>query len=164
MVTPWNFPAAMATRKLGPALAAGCTAILKPASDAPLTTLAVVHLMEEAGLPPGVVNVVVAGLVGGDRDDAARPPGAQAVVHRVHRGGPDAAQGGLRPGAPSLDGARRQRPFLVFEDADLDAALEGAMVAKMRNAGEACTAANRFLVHSTVAESSRRCWPVRWVP
>ncbi len=152
LITPWNFPAAMATRKIGPALAAGCTVILKPASDTPLTTLAVVHLMEEAGLPPGVVNVVVA--KGSSRviEQMLHDPRVRKLSFT---GSTEVGQTLLRVAADQVLNVSMElggnAPFIVFDDADLDAALEGAMVAKMRNAGEACTAANRFLVHSAVA-------------
>ena len=153
MVTPWNFPAAMATRKLGPALAAGCTTIVKPASDAPLTTLAIVHLMEQAGLPPGVVNVVVARGSSGVIEGMLRDPRVRKLSFtgstEVGRTLLNVASDQVLRVSMELGG---NAPFLVFDDADLDAALEGAMVAKMRNAGEACTAANRFLVHAAVAD------------
>ena len=153
MITPWNFPAAMATRKIGPALAAGCTAIVKPASDTPLTTLAVVHLMEEAGLPPGVVNVVVARGSSGVIEQMLHDPRVRKLSFT---GSTEVGQTLLKVAADQVLNVSMElggnAPFIVFEDADLDAALEGAMVAKMRNAGEACTAANRFLVHSSVAE------------
>ena len=153
MITPWNFPAAMATRKIGPALAAGCTAIVKPASDTPLTTLAVVHLMEEAGLPPGVVNVVVAKGSSGVIEQMLHDPRVRKLSFT---GSTEVGQTLLKVAADQVLNVSMElggnAPFIVFEDADLDAALEGAMVAKMRNAGEACTAANRFLVHSSVAE------------
>ena len=153
MVTPWNFPAAMATRKLGPALAAGCTAIIKPASDTPLTTLAVVHFMEEAGLPEGVVNVVIAKGSSGVVEKMLRDPRVRKLSFtgstEVGRTLLQVASDQVLRVSMELGG---NAPFLVFEDADLDAALEGAMVAKMRNAGEACTAANRFLVHASVAD------------
>jgi succinate-semialdehyde dehydrogenase / glutarate-semialdehyde dehydrogenase len=153
MITPWNFPAAMATRKLGPALAAGCTAIVKPASDTPLTTLAVVHLMEEAGLPPGVVNVVVAKGSSGVVESMLRDPRVRKLSFT---GSTEVGQSLLRVAADQVLRVSMElggnAPFVVFEDADLDLALEGAMVAKMRNAGEACTAANRFLVHASIAD------------
>ncbi|MEX2251801.1 MAG: NAD-dependent succinate-semialdehyde dehydrogenase [Acidimicrobiia bacterium] len=153
MVTPWNFPAAMATRKLGPALAAGCTTIVKPASDAPLTTLAIVHLMEQAGLPPGVVNVVVARGSSGVIENVLRDPRVRKLSFtgstEVGRTLMNVASDQVLRVSMELGG---NAPFLVFDDADLNAALEGAMVAKMRNAGEACTAANRFLVHAAVAD------------
>ena len=153
MVTPWNFPAAMATRKLGPALAAGCTTIVKPASDAPLTTLAIVHLMEQAGLPPGVVNVVVARGSSGVIEGMLRDPRVRKLSFT---GSTEVGQTLLNVASDQVLRTSMElggnAPFLVFDDADLDAALEGAMVAKMRNAGEACTAANRFLVHAAVAD------------
>jgi succinate-semialdehyde dehydrogenase/glutarate-semialdehyde dehydrogenase len=152
LVTPWNFPAAMATRKIGPALAAGCTMILKPASDTPLTALAMARILEAAGVPPGVVNVV-----------PARRSGAvvSAMLHdpRVRKlsftGSTEVGRVLLREAADQVINTSMElggnAPFVVFADADLDAAIEGAMVAKMRNAGEACTAANRFYVESSVA-------------
>jgi len=153
MVTPWNFPAAMATRKLGPALAAGCTTIVKPASDAPLTTLAIVHLMEQAGLPPGVVNVVVARGSSGVIEGMLRDPRVRKLSFT---GSTEVGQTLMKVASDQVLRVSMElggnAPFLVFDDADLDAALAGAMVAKMRNAGEAYTAANRFLVHAAVAE------------
>ena len=158
LVTPWNFPAAMATRKIGPALAAGCTVVLKPASDTPLTALALATLLEDAGVPPGVVNVV-----------PSRRSGevVSAMLHdpRVRKlsftGSTEVGRILLAEAADQVVNTSMElggnAPFLVFADADLDAAVEGAMVAKMRNAGEACTAANRFYVERTVAqEFSRR--------
>lgn len=152
LITPWNFPAAMATRKLGPALAAGCTTILKPASDTPLTALAVASLLEEAGLPGGVVNVISARGSSGVVEKLMEDPrvrklsftGSTAVGRTLLA----AASTQILRTSMELGG---NAPFIVFEDADLDQALAGAMVAKMRNAGEACTAANRFLVHASVA-------------
>jgi succinate-semialdehyde dehydrogenase / glutarate-semialdehyde dehydrogenase len=158
LVTPWNFPAAMATRKIGPALAAGCTVILKPASDTPLTALAMAEVLADAGVPPGVVNVL-----------PARRSGAvvSAMLHdpRVRKlsftGSTEVGRVLLREAADQVINTSMElggnAPFLVFADADLDAAIEGAMVAKMRNAGEACTAANRFYVESSIAgEFGRR--------
>ena len=153
LVTPWNFPAAMATRKIGPALAAGCTVVLKPASDTPLTALAVAQVLDEAGVPAGVVNVV-----------PARRSGAvvSAMVHdpRVRKlsftGSTEVGRVLLHEAADHVVNTSMElggnAPFLVFADADLDAAVEGAMVAKMRNGGEACTAANRFYVEEPVAQ------------
>jgi succinate-semialdehyde dehydrogenase/glutarate-semialdehyde dehydrogenase len=153
LVTPWNFPAAMATRKIGPALAAGCTVILKPASDTPLTALAIAALLDEAGVPPGVVNVLP-----GRRSGAI----VSAMLHdpRVRKlsftGSTEVGRLLLRESADQILNTSMElggnAPFLVFADADLDAALDGAMIAKMRNAGEACTAANRIYVQATVAE------------
>ena len=152
LVTPWNFPAAMATRKIGPALAAGCTVVLKPASDTPMTALLVAGILEEAGAPPGVVNAV-----------PSRRSGAMvsAMLHdpRVRKlsftGSTEVGRTLLHEAADNVVNASMElggnAPFVVFDDADLDAAVEGAMVAKMRNGGEACTAANRFYVQRGVA-------------
>jgi succinate-semialdehyde dehydrogenase/glutarate-semialdehyde dehydrogenase len=157
LVTPWNFPAAMATRKIGPALAAGCTVILKPASDTPLTALAMARILEDAGVPPGVVNVL-----------PARRSGAvvSAMLHdpRVRKlsftGSTEVGRVLLREAADQVINCSMElggnAPFLVFADADLDAAVDGAMVAKMRNGGEACTAANRFFVQRPVVEEFGR--------
>jgi len=157
LVTPWNFPAAMATRKIGPALAAGCTVVLKPASDTPLTALLMAKILEDAGVPAGVVNVV-----------PSRSSGTvvSAMLHdpRVRKlsftGSTEVGRLLLREAADQVVNCSMElggnAPFLVLEDADLDAAVEGAMVAKMRNAGEACTAANRFYVHESVAEEFSR--------
>jgi succinate-semialdehyde dehydrogenase/glutarate-semialdehyde dehydrogenase len=151
LVTPWNFPAAMATRKIGPALAAGCPVVLKPASDTPLTMLALMPIMEEAGVPAGVVNVipsrssgkVVSAMLHDPRVRVVSFTGSTEVGRKLLR---EAADGIVKP-AMELGG---NAPFIVFEDADIDAAIEGAMVAKMRNMGEACTSANRFYVHEKV--------------
>jgi succinate-semialdehyde dehydrogenase / glutarate-semialdehyde dehydrogenase len=158
LVTPWNFPAAMATRKIGPALAAGCTVVLKPATETPLTALAVAAILAEAGAPPGVVNVVpttrnadvVAALLADARVRKLSFTGS-TEIGRLLLG--QAAQRVVKC-SMELGG---NAPFLVFADADLDAAIEGAMIAKMRHNGEACTAANRFYVERSVAdEFSRR--------
>lgn len=151
LVTPWNFPAAMATRKIGPALAAGCPVVLKPASDTPLTMLALMPILEEAGVPAGVVNVipsrssgkVVGAMLHDPRVRVISFTGSTEVGRVLLR---EAADNIIKP-AMELGG---NAPFIVFEDADIDAAIEGAMIAKMRNMGEACTAANRFYVHETV--------------
>jgi succinate-semialdehyde dehydrogenase / glutarate-semialdehyde dehydrogenase len=158
LVTPWNFPAAMATRKIGPALAAGCTVVLKPASDTPLTALLMAKILADAGVPAGVVNVL-----------PARRSGAvvSAMLHdpRVRKlsftGSTEVGRVLLREAADQVVNCSMElggnAPFIVLDDADLDAAVDGAMIAKMRNAGEACTAANRFYVHADVAdEFSRR--------
>jgi succinate-semialdehyde dehydrogenase / glutarate-semialdehyde dehydrogenase len=145
LVTPWNFPAAMASRKIGPALAAGCTVVLKPASDTPLTALAMARVLEDAGVPPGVVNVLPA-----SRSGAV--VSAMLHDHRVRKlsftGSTEVGRLLLREAADQVVNTSMElggnAPFLVFADADLDAAVEGAMLAKMRNGGEACTAANRF--------------------
>ncbi len=157
LVTPWNFPAAMATRKIGPALAAGCTIVLKPASDTPLTALAMARILHEAGVPAGVVNVVPSRRSG---------PVVSAMLHdsRVRKvsftGSTEVGRVLLAEAADQVVNTSMElggnAPFLVFADADLDAALDGAMIAKMRNAGEACTAANRFYVEATVAEEFSR--------
>src|SRR5437868_13772083 len=153
LVTPWNFPAAMATREIGPALAAGCPVVLKPASDTPLTMLALMPALEEAGVPAGVVNVipsrssgkVVGAMLHDPRVRVVSFTGSTEVGRTLLRA---AADNVARP-AMELGG---NAPFIVFEDADIDAAIEGAMIAKMRNMGEACTSANRFLVHEKVQE------------
>lgn len=152
LVTPWNFPAAMAARKLAPALAAGCTTILKPAGETPLTALAIAQLMVEAGVPSGVVNVlpsrrsgeVVAAMLADPRVRKLSFTGSTEVGRTLL----NLANEHIVNCSMELGG---NAPFLVFADADLDAAIEGAMVAKMRNGGEACTAANRFFVHEDVA-------------
>src|SRR6186713_3748036 len=151
LVTPWNFPAAMATRKIGPALAAGCPVVLKPASETPLTMLALMPLLEEAGVPAGVVNVlpsrrsgpVVSAMLHDPRARIISFTGSTEVGRKLLH---EAADNVVKP-AMELGG---NAPFLVFEDADIDAAIGGAMIAKMRNMGEACTAANRFYVHEKV--------------
>jgi succinate-semialdehyde dehydrogenase/glutarate-semialdehyde dehydrogenase len=151
LVTPWNFPAAMATRKIGPALAAGCPVVLKPASETPLTMLALMPLLEEAGVPAGVVNVipsrrsgaVVSAMLHDPRVRVVSFTGSTEVGRKLLH---EAADNVVKP-AMELGG---NAPFIVFEDADIDAAIEGAMIAKMRNMGEACTAANRFYVHEKV--------------
>lgn len=153
LITPWNFPAAMATRKLGPALAAGCTTILKPASDTPLTTLAIVHLMQKAGLPAGVVNIMSARGSSDAVDTLLSDPRVRKLSFTGSTGVgrmllAKAANQVLKT-SMELGG---NAPFIVFEDADIDDAIDGAMVAKMRNAGEACTAANRIMVHEAVAK------------
>ncbi|MBV9970640.1 MAG: NAD-dependent succinate-semialdehyde dehydrogenase [Xanthobacteraceae bacterium] len=154
LVTPWNFPAAMATRKIGPALAAGCPVVLKPASDTPLTMLALMPIMEEAGVPPGVINVipsrssgkVVNAMLEDSRVRVISFTGSTEVGRKLLH---EAADNVVKP-AMELGG---NAPFIVFDDADIDAAIEGAMIAKMRNMGEACTAANRFYVHEAVHDA-----------
>ncbi|WP_139979981.1 NAD-dependent succinate-semialdehyde dehydrogenase [Nocardioides litoris] len=156
-VTPWNFPLAMGTRKIGPAIAAGCTMVVKPADLTPLTQLLLAALLEEAGLPPGVLNVVTTtraketseALQADDRLRKVSFTGSTAVGRVLVRQSAE----GLQRVSMELGG---NAPFLVFDDADLDAAVDGAMTAKMRNMGEACTAANRFLVHADVAEDFGR--------
>src|SRR5665213_1733130 len=157
LVTPWNFPAAMATRKIGPALAAGCTVVLKPASDTPLTALALGAMLSEAGVPAGVVNVlpsrrsgaVVSAMLHDSRVRKLSFTGSTEVGRKLlHEAADQVVNTSMELGGNA--------PFLVFADADLDAAVDGAMVAKMRNAGEACTAANRFYVASSIAEEFSR--------
>jgi succinate-semialdehyde dehydrogenase / glutarate-semialdehyde dehydrogenase len=151
-VTPWNFPAAMGARKIAPALAAGCTIVVKPAQQTPLSMLALAKILEQAGLPGGVLNVITAKHSGAVIEPLLRDPrtrklsftGSTEVGRRLIE---QSAEQVLRV-SMELGG---NAPFLVFEDADLEAALEGAMLAKMRNVGEACTAANRFHVHESLA-------------
>jgi succinate-semialdehyde dehydrogenase/glutarate-semialdehyde dehydrogenase len=153
LITPWNFPMAMGTRKIGPAIAAGCTTVIKPAQQTPLSMLALAGILREAGLPDGVLNVVTAMDAGRlmqplIQDSRARKlsfTGSTAVGRTLIE---QSAQQVLKVSL-ELGG---NAPFVVFDDADLDAAVDGAMLAKMRNGGEACTAANRFYVHSAVAE------------
>ena len=157
LVTPWNFPAAMATRKIGPALAAGCSVVLKPASDTPLTAFLIAQILDEAGVPGGVVNVV-----------ASRRSGelVSAMLHdpRVRKlsftGSTEVGKILLHEAADNVVNTAMElggnAPFLVFDDANIDEAIEGAMVAKMRNGGEACTAANRFYVQAGVADEFTR--------
>jgi succinate-semialdehyde dehydrogenase / glutarate-semialdehyde dehydrogenase len=162
LVTPWNFPAAMATRKIGPALAAGCPVVLKPAGETPLTALAIAALLSEAGVPDGVINVLT-----------SRKSGAtvSAMLHdpRVRKlsftGSTEVGRILLREAADSVINTSMElggnAPFIIFEDADIDAAVEGALIAKMRNGGEACTAANRFYVHDAVADKFNETFAAR---
>lgn len=154
LITPWNFPAAMATRKIGPALAAGCTVILKPASETPLTAYALARIGAEAGVPPGVINVLT----------TSQPGPVTAAMLDDPRVRKLSFTGSTGVGRTLLAEAARtvvscsmelggNAPFLVFDDADLSAALDGAMIAKMRNAGEACTAANRFYVQDGIHDA-----------
>ncbi|GAB3070746.1 NAD-dependent succinate-semialdehyde dehydrogenase [Phycicoccus sp. Root563] len=153
MITPWNFPLAMGTRKIGPAIAAGCTMVVKPASQTPLTMLALAELLRECGLPDGVLNVVTTSRTGDVmepliRDSRLRKLTFTGSTNIGRRLVEQSAEQLLRV-SMELGG---NAPFLVFEDADLDRAVDGAMLAKMRNIGEACTAANRFYVHESVVE------------
>ena len=162
LITPWNFPLAMAARKVAPALAAGCTAVLKPASLTPLSSLYFASLMREAGLPDGVLNVVttsrtgevVAALMADERLRKVSFTGSTAVGRTLLA---QASQNVLRT-SMELGG---NAPFIVFEDADIPAAVEGAYAAKMRNMGEACTAANRIIVHEDIAEEFTRAFVER---
>jgi succinate-semialdehyde dehydrogenase/glutarate-semialdehyde dehydrogenase len=157
LITPWNFPLAMATRKIAPALAAGCTVVIKPAELTPLTTLYFAKLLEDAGLPAGVVNVLTTSTSGAVSEPIIADlrlrklsfTGSTPVGQRLIE---QSAKGVLRT-SMELGG---NAPFVVFEDADLDKAVEGAMLAKFRNIGQACTAANRFIVHEAVAEEFAR--------
>lgn len=154
LVTPWNFPAAMATRKMAPALAAGCTCVLKPAAETPLTAFAMAALMAEAGVPNGVVNVVTTSEPGPVIDAMLADPRVRKLSFtgstQVGRTLLRSAAGQVISCSMELGG---NAPFVVFDDADIDAAVEGAMIAKMRNGGEACTAANRFYVQRGVYAS-----------
>jgi succinate-semialdehyde dehydrogenase/glutarate-semialdehyde dehydrogenase len=152
-ITPWNFPMAMGTRKIGPALAAGCTMVMKPASMTPLSMLALAQILEESGLPGGVLNLVTSSSSGKTMEPLIRDPRTRKLSFT----------GSTEVGRMLLEQASEQilkvsmelggnAPFLVFEDADLDAAVDGALLAKMRNIGEACTSANRFHVAEPVAE------------
>ena len=152
MITPWNFPLAMGTRKIGPALAAGCTMVIKPASETPLTMLALAQLMQEVGVPAGVINVITTSDSGGVMEPLIRDSRARKLTFtgstNVGRKLVEQSAEQLLRVSMELGG---NAPFIVFEDADIDKAVEGAMLAKMRNIGEACTAANRFFVHESVA-------------
>ncbi len=152
LITPWNFPMAMGTRKIGPAVAAGCTMVVKPARQTPLSMLALTKVLEEVGLPPGVLNVVTTSSSGATMEPLIRDPRLRKLSFtgstEVGRKLVAQASEQLLRVSMELGG---NAPFLIFEDADLDAAVEGAMLAKMRNIGEACTAANRFHVAEPVA-------------
>jgi succinate-semialdehyde dehydrogenase/glutarate-semialdehyde dehydrogenase len=154
LITPWNFPAAMATRKIGPAVAAGCTMILKPASATPLSALAIAQILEEAGLPGGVLNVVTS-----SRSSAVSKPLLDDFRLRKlsFTGSTEVGQKLIEQSAKQVLAVSMElggnAPFLVFDDADVGAALDGAMLAKMRNIGEACTAANRFYVADALGDA-----------
>jgi len=152
LITPWNFPAAMATRKIGPALAAGCTVVLKPAKETPLTALAVAGILAEAGVPDGVVNVLPTSQPGPITEAMLADPRVRKLSFT---GSTEVGRMLLKTAADTVTNCSMElggnAPFLVFEDADIDAAVAGAYLAKMRNGGEACTAANRFYVHESVA-------------
>jgi len=154
LITPWNYPAAMGTRKIAPALAAGCPCIIKPAGETPLTMLELMPLLEEAGVPKGLVNVLPTTQSGKLVDHMLHDPRVRVISFTGSTGVGrkllhSAADQVLKP-AMELGG---NAPLLVFEDADLDTAVEGAMLAKMRNLGSACTAANRFYVHDAVHDA-----------
>ena len=152
LITPWNFPLAMATRKVGPAIAAGCTMVLKPASQTPLCSLALARILEEAGLPEGVLNVITTSSSGKVMEPLIRDPRARKLSFT---GSTEVGRKLIELSATQVLRVSMElggnAPFLVFEDADLDAAVDGAMLAKMRNMGEACTSANRFHVAAPVA-------------
>jgi succinate-semialdehyde dehydrogenase / glutarate-semialdehyde dehydrogenase len=157
LITPWNFPMAMGTRKIGPAVAAGCTMVIKPASETPLSMLALAKVLEECGLPAGVLNVLTTSSSGEVMEPLIRDPRSRKLSFTgstaVGRALVEQSAERLLRVSMELGG---NAPFLVFGDADLDAAVEGAVTAKMRNIGEACTAANRFLVHESVADAFSR--------
>ena len=153
LITPWNFPTAMGTRKIAPAIAAGCTSVIKPAHQTPLSMLAFIGILEEVGLPAGTVNEVTATDAGGVMEPMIRSGLARKLSFT----------GSTKVGKVLLEQCAEKvlrtsmelggnAPFLVFDDADLDAAVEGAVAAKMRNMGEACTAANRIYVHESVID------------
>jgi succinate-semialdehyde dehydrogenase / glutarate-semialdehyde dehydrogenase len=156
-ITPWNFPLAMGARKIGPALAAGCTCVVKPARQTPLSMLMLARILEQAGLPAGAVNVVTSSRSGAAMAPLIRDPRLRKLSFT---GSTEVGKQLIKQGAEQVLRMSMElggnAPFLVFEDADLDAAVEGAVLAKMRNGGEACTSANRFLVHEAVADAFAR--------
>lgn len=154
LITPWNFPLAMATRKIGPALAAGCTVVLKPAAQTPLCSLALGQILSDVGIPPGVVNIITTTNPNVVTEALLDDPRLRKLSFT------GSTQVGKMLMAKSTNNLLRvsmelggNAPFLVFDDCDLDLAIEGALVAKMRNMGEACTAANRFIVQASIAEA-----------
>jgi succinate-semialdehyde dehydrogenase/glutarate-semialdehyde dehydrogenase len=151
-ITPWNFPLAMGTRKVGPAIAAGCTMVVKPAKQTPLSMLAMAKILEEAGLPGGVCNIITARSSGAVMEPLIRDPRTRKLSFT---GSTEVGRMLIEQSAEQILKVSMElggnAPFLVFEDADLDLAIEGAMLAKMRNTGEACTSANRFHVHESIA-------------
>jgi succinate-semialdehyde dehydrogenase / glutarate-semialdehyde dehydrogenase len=153
LITPWNFPAAMATRKIGPALAAGCTMILKPASETPLTALAIIDILERAGVPAGVVNLILPSKTGPMISKILHDP---RVRNLSFTGSTEVGRVLLKESADCVLRTSMElggnAPFVVLDDANIDDAVAGAMIAKMRNGGAACTAANRFIVAKSVAE------------
>jgi len=153
LITPWNFPAAMATRKIGPAIAAGCTMILKPASETPLTALAIVDIMERAGVPKGVINVILPEKVGESISKILHDP---RIKNLSFTGSTEVGRVLIREAADRVIRCSMElggnAPFVVFEDADIPAAVAGLMLAKMRNGGAACTAANRVYVQKSIAD------------
>jgi succinate-semialdehyde dehydrogenase / glutarate-semialdehyde dehydrogenase len=153
LITPWNFPMAMGTRKIGPAVAAGCTMVVKPARQTPLSMLALAQILEEAGLPDGVLNVVTSSSSGSVMAPIISDPRARKLSFT---GSTEVGRKLIEQSAKQILRASMElggnAPFLVFDDADVDSAVEGALLAKMRNIGEACTAANRFHVAGSVME------------
>ncbi|MFL5838729.1 MAG: NAD-dependent succinate-semialdehyde dehydrogenase, partial [Solirubrobacteraceae bacterium] len=153
MITPWNFPTAMGTRKIGPAVAAGCTMVIKPAKQTPLSMLALAQILEEVGLPGGVLNVVTSSSSGSVMEPLIRDPRTRKLSFT---GSTEVGRKLIEQSAEQILRVSMElggnAPFLVFDDADVDAAVDGAMIAKMRNIGEACTAANRFHVGDRVAD------------
>ncbi|MFL5893989.1 MAG: NAD-dependent succinate-semialdehyde dehydrogenase [Thermoleophilaceae bacterium] len=153
LITPWNFPMAMGTRKIGPAIAAGCTMVWKPAKQTPLSALALAQILEEAGLPPGVLNLITASSSGDTMEPLIRDGRARKLSFT---GSTEVGRTLIEQSAEKILKVSMElggnAPFLIFEDADLDAAVEGALLAKMRNIGEACTSANRFHVAEGVAD------------
>src|ERR1700744_5553570 len=162
LVTPWNFPAAMATRKIGPALAAGCTVVLKPAPETPLTALYLADLLGQAGVPDGVVNVLPSNRSGAVGSAMLHDPRVRKLSFT---GSTEVGRILLREAADTIVNCSMElggnAPFIIFEDADIDAAVEGALIAKMRNGGEPCPAANRFSVHEAVADEFSRAFAAR---
>jgi succinate-semialdehyde dehydrogenase / glutarate-semialdehyde dehydrogenase len=156
-VTPWNFPTAMGTRKIAPAIAAGCTMVVKPAQQTPLSMLALARLLEEAGLPGGVLNVITAHHSGAVIEPLLKDPRTRKLsfTGSTEVGRTLIAQSAEQILRVSME-LGGNAPFIVFEDADLDAAVDGALTAKLRNVGEACTAANRFHVHESIAQEFAR--------
>src|SRR5690625_2200241 len=152
MITPWNFPLAMGTRKIGPAIAAGCTSVIKSAAQTPLCTLAFAELLTRAGLPDGVANVVTTGQAAEVMSPLILDPRSRKLSFTGSTGvGKHLLELCAKTVMRTSMELGGNAPFLVFEDADLDAAVDGAMLAKMRNIGQACPAANRILVHRPVA-------------
>jgi succinate-semialdehyde dehydrogenase/glutarate-semialdehyde dehydrogenase len=153
LITPWNFPMAMGTRKIGPAIAAGCTMVMKPAKQTPLSMLALAQILEESGLPAGVLNVITTNSSGSTMEPIITDPRTRKLSFT---GSTEVGRSLMQQAAEQILKVSMElggnAPFLVFEDADVDAAVEGALIAKMRNIGEACTAANRFHVAESVAD------------
>ena len=156
-ITPWNFPLAMGTRKIGPAIAAGCTMVVKPAKQTPLSMLMLAQILEEVGLPGGVVNVITARSSGRTMEPLIKDPRTRKLSFT---GSTEVGRTLIQQSADQVLRVSMElggnAPFLVFDDADVDAAVEGALIAKMRNGGEACTSANRFHVADARGQGVRR--------